>query len=355
MREPRYGRGVTASTLSARALNRAVLARQLLLERAPLSIPQTLERMAFLQAQYAPAIYIGLWSRAEGVERDAIAALLENRTIVQGTLLRSTIHVVAAGDYWPAALAVREQRRTDQVRAVRGSPSAAEYEAAAERLRAALESAGTLRQKEIDHLLGPGLRAGAALWVDLVRVPPSGTWDRRRADLYGLADDWLGPPQDTDAAAGVELLVRRYLGGFGPATAKEIANWAGLPVALVADTLAELTMRTFRTEDGTELLDLPGAPLPDPEVPAPVRFLSTWDAALLVHARRSGILPEEHRAKIFHTKAPQSFPTFLVDGAVAGTWKYADGRVDVTPFAPLSAAVRRELAEEAERLADFHR
>jgi hypothetical protein len=217
-----------------------------------------------------------------------------------------------------------------------------------------LEADGALRQTEIDKLLGPGMRSAAGLWVDLVRIPPSGTWERRRADLYGLAEEWVGPAQGT-AEDGVALLVRRYLGGFPPANPKEIANWAGLAVATVAAALAGMPVRTFRSEDGTELVDLPDSPLPDPETPAPVRFLSNWDAALLVHARRTGILPEVHRPKIFHTKAPQSFPTFLVDGAVAGTWKYADGHVELTPFSPLPTSVRRELDDEAERLAEFHR
>jgi Winged helix DNA-binding domain len=345
---------VAVRTLSARELNRALLARQMLLERAPSSVPRTLERMAFLQAQYAPAIYIGLWSRAADVDRDTVTELLEKRTIVQGTLLRSTIHVVAAGDYWPAALAIRDERRKSHLRSVRGSPSAEELRAAAETLRAALEEHGTLRQAEIDKLLGPGLRSGAGLWLDLVRVPPSGTWDRRRADLYGLAEQWVGPESGTPEA-GIDVLLRRYLGGFGPATRKDIANWAGLPVATVATALSAMTVRTFRAEDGAELVDLPRGPLPDADTPAPVRFLSNWDAALLVHARRSGILPEEHRPKIFHVRAPQSFPTFLVDGAVAGTWKYADGRVELAPFAPLPASVRGELEDEAERLAAFHR
>ena len=313
--------------LTARDLNRALLARQMLLERAKVTVPEALTRMAFLQAQYSPAIYIGLWSRTAGVERAAVTDLLERRAIIQGTLLRSTIHVVAADDYWPAALAVRDERRTAQLRAMRGTPSAAEFRAAADKLRDAL-AAGPMRQKEIDALLGPGLRSGAGLWVDLVRVPPSGTWDRRRADLYGLAEDWVGPEKGS-AADGVDLLVRRYLAGFGPATPKEIANWAGLPVATVTATLDALDLRRFRTETGASLVDLPDAPLPDAGTPAPVRFLSNWDAALLVHARRTGILPEEHRPKIFHTRAPQSFPTFLVDGAVAGTWKFVDGRVDV--------------------------
>jgi hypothetical protein len=112
--------------------------------------------------------------------------------------------------------------------------------------------------------------------------------------------------------------------------------------------------RRFRTEDGTQLVDLPRAPLPDPDTPAPVRFLPTWDASLLVHARLCGILPEEHRPRIFNTKMPQSIGTFLVDGAVAGTWRFDGDRIRTEPFAKLDAATRRELAGEAERLAEFH-
>jgi hypothetical protein len=341
--------------LTRRELNRALLARQLLLDRAADPIPRILERMAGLQAQYAPAIYIGLWSRAEDVERDAVTKLLETRAIIQGTLLRSTIHVVSRADYWPMALAVRNERRRAQLRANRGNPGADDFAAAAVTLRDALSANGPMRQAAIDKLLGPGLRGGAGLWVDLVRVPPSGTWDRRRADLYGLAEEWLGePPGRTTADEGVELLVRRYLTGFGPATRKEIANWAGLPVAAVAEVLDRLTLRRFRDEAGAELVDLPRLPLPDGDTPAPVRFLPNWDASLLVHARRSGILPEEYRPRIFHTRAPQSFPTFLVDGAVAGTWRYEKGRVTLDEFHPQPASVRRQLAAEAERLEAFH-
>ena len=112
--------------------------------------------------------------------------------------------------------------------------------------------------------------------------------------------------------------------------------------------------RRFRAEDGAELLDLPRAPLPDPETPAPVRFLPTWDATLLAHARRAPIIGEERPARVFTTKAPQSFPTFLVDGRVAGTWRHEDGRIALTPFRRLDAADRRALEEEGERLAAFH-
>ena len=113
-------------------------------------------------------------------------------------------------------------------------------------------------------------------------------------------------------------------------------------------------MGGLQAQYAPSMLDVPRAPLPDPDTPAPVRFLPTWDASLLVHARRTGVLPEEHRPRIFHTKAPQSFPTFLVDGAVAGTWRFEKGAIDLAPFERLDAATRRELAAEAERLAAVH-
>jgi DNA glycosylase AlkZ-like len=334
-----------ADAVSQRALNRALLARQGLLERQTLPIPRMLERMAGLQAQYAPSMYIGLWSRLADLERGALTRALEDRTVIQGTLMRNTIHLVSREDYWPLALAVREARRQSWLRATKAEPP----EQAAETLRSALAGGNTLRRKEIEALVGkePARMVGA--WLDLVRVPPSGTWERRRADVYALAEDWLGPPAiEPDAA--VRHLVRRYLGGFGPAAAKDVASFTGLPPGELKPVLERLGIERLG-----DLLDLPGAPRPDPDTPAPPRFIPTWDAGLLVHARRTGFLPEEHRPKIFHTKAPQSFPTFTIDGAVAGTWRHEGGRIELSPFAPLSAADRRALDAEAERLAAYHR
>jgi hypothetical protein len=344
---------VTERVLSARELNRALLARQGLLERTAKPIPRMLEQMAGLQAQYAPSMYIGLWSRLDGFERDALTRALERREVVQATLMRSTIHLVSAADYWPLAVAVREARRESWLRATRRELEPAELEAAAEPLRDALAGGATLKRKEIDVLIGKAAARAVGLWVDLVRAPPSGTWERRRADLYALASDWI-EPVDIAREDAVEHLVRRYLGGFGPATVKDVVSFTGLPAADLAPALERLELRRFRSPDEDELLDLPRAPLPDPDTPAPVRFIGTWDASLLVHARRTGVLPEEHRPRIFHTKAPQSFPTFLVDGAVAGTWRYDNGAIDLTPFSRLDAATRRELAAEGERLAAFH-
>jgi hypothetical protein len=212
-----------------------------------------------------------------------------------------------------------------------------------------------MRQSELDELLGadPATRNGVGIFLDLVRVPPSGTWERRRADIYATAEDWLGPPGVTEEE-GIDRLVQRYLSGFGPASKKDIADWAGLPVGDIAPTLERLELRRFREESGKELLDLARAPLPDADTPAPVRFLPVWDATLLVHARRTGILPEKYRARVFNVKTPHSVNTFLVDGVVAGTWRYDKGRVQLSPFGRLDRATRRELDDEAERLAAFH-
>jgi hypothetical protein len=192
------------------------------------------------------------------------------------------------------------------------------------------------------------------LWLDLVRIPPSGTWERRRADVFAAAEDWLGPNRATEAE-GLELLVRRYLGAFGPAPLADIASWSGVLPRRLAPAVERLRLRRFRDETGRDLFDLRRAPLPPADTPAPVRFLPVWDATLLVHARRTGILPEKYRPLLFSAKNPASANTFLVDGVVAGTWRYRDGRVRLEPFRRLSPATRRELENEGGRLGELHR
>jgi hypothetical protein len=342
-------------TLTRRELNRSVLARQLLLERGELPLPQALERVGGLQAQYAPSMYVGLWSRLTGFERAALTEALERRAVVQATLMRVTIHLVAPADYWPFALATRESRRRLWLRARPDGPQSRALASAARTLQRRLEGGATLSRKEIEALVGKPRAAAVGLWVDLVRVPPSGTWERRRADLYGLADEWVGPEPRLTARAAAAHLVRSYLAGFGPASAKDVASYTGLPPGALRPLLGGLGLQRFRGEDGQELLDVPGGPLPDPETPAAPRFLPTWDATLLVHARRGGILPERHRARIFSSRNPHSLPTFLVDGAVAGSWRYEDGGIALDPFEPLDAATLRALREEADRLVELHR
>jgi hypothetical protein len=348
---------VTERVLSTRELNRALLARQLLLERSSLSLPDALEQVAGLQAQYAPSPYVGLWSRLRDFRRDDLTRALEDRRAVQATLLRVTIHVVSAADYPPFTEAVRSARREWWARVTHRELDGVDVDAAAALVRERL-AAGPARQAELARLLADrgfpkAVWTGVGLWVDMVRVPPSGTWERRRADLYGLADEWLGPWR-VDQADALEHLVRRYLAGFGPASLADLGSWAGMPLTPLRPVLERVGTRRFRDRHGGELYDLPGAPLPDPGTPAPPRFLSTWDANLLVHARRTQLLPERYRSRIFHVRAPQSFPTFLVDGAVAGTWRHEQGEVRLEPFEPLSSATRRELEVEAEGLAAFH-
>ncbi|CAN5211857.1 winged helix DNA-binding domain-containing protein [soil metagenome] len=335
--------------LTARELNRALLARQLLLERSALPLARAVERMGGIQAQYALAAYIGLWSRVRGFERADLTSALERRDLVQATLLRGTIHVVSAEDYWPWADAIREPRR-EWLRRALPRIAALDLEGAARTLRDALADRPRTRD-ELVGLVGKDAWQGTSL--DLVRVPPSGTWERRRADLYAMAESWI-PRKETARDDCVDLLARRYLGAFGPAHAADIRLWSGLATTDVRAAIARLGLRRFHDETGKELVDLADAPLPAADTPAPARFIATWDAMLLVHARRTGVLPEELRPKVFQTRLPFSMHTFLLDGVVAGSWRHEAGRIELDPFRSLTPHERRQLAEEAEALAAFH-
>ena len=332
--------------LTARELNRALLARQLLLERVSLPVPRVLERIAGIQNQYAPNGYIRLWSSIQGFERDDLTRALARRSVIQGTLMRETIHLVSRRDYPLFAAGIRRSGQEWRLR-VDQRPDDREVAAAARELARHLRGR-TISRKELG-----AFPVGVGHWVNLVRVPPCGTWEQRGAHTYGLASEWVGA-LDASEDEGIEHVARRYLGAFGPAAPKDIASWSKVAPKRLAPVLEGMQLRRFLDEAGKELLDLPRAPLPHPETPAPVRFLPTWDATLLVHARRTAILPEEHRQRIFHTKAPHSFPTFLVDGQVAGTWRHEDGRLKLEPFARLPRGTRAELDGEAERLAELH-
>jgi hypothetical protein len=349
---------VRVKVLTERQLNRALLARQHLLERSSASLPVTLERVGGIQMQYAPSGYVGLWTRMRGLRRDRVTRALVRREAVQATLMRVTIHLVSGRDYWPLIAGVRRARRDWWLRtAAPDDVDDAVMVDVAGVVRDALAE-GPQRQAALtDAIVAAGHSkatwGGAGLWVDLVRVPPSGTWERRRADLYGLADTWIAPSRAAEAQ-GLDLLLRRYLGAFGPATLKDAADWSGVPVGALTDVAQRMTLRRFVDEAGRDLIDLPRAPLPPADTPAPVRFLPTWDATLLANCRRTQILPERYRPLIFSTRTPHSVGTFLVDGQVAGTWRYDGGRIVPEPFEPLPAQARRELDAEARALAAFH-
>ena len=343
--------------LSTRELNRALLARQLLLERSSLSLARALEAVGGLQTQNAPTGYVGLWSRLRNFRRAALTDALVNREAIQGTLMRSTIHMVSNADYPVLLAGVRSARREWWLRVVRHQLHGIDMETVASIGREHLER-GPARTAELKALLAAkGIPAiawsGLGLWLDMIRVPPSGTWERPRADLYGLAEEWIGARKAAEAE-GIELLVRRYLGGFGPARLADIVSWAGLPPASVAPVVERLRLSRFRDEAGRILFDLPRAPLPDADTPAPVRFLQTFEALLMIHARRTQVMPERYRPIVFSTRTPHSVPVFLIDGAVAGTWRFEGGRVVVKPFEPIPRTVRRELDDEAKALAAFY-
>jgi len=336
--------------LSTRALNRALLARQHLLERTTRPIDLVAEDVGGLQTQYAPSGYVGLWTRVEGFRRDDLTEALEDRRIIQATLMRGTIHMVSRAEFWPYAVGIRRARRAWVVRAWRIDDEAVMV-AKAEALRAALAD-GPRTVKELGDL-GAGFVGNLGIWVDLVRVPPSGTWARRRADRLALAEDWVGP-ETADEATGLTHLVRAYLRAFGPASWSDIASWAGITATTAKRAGEALPLVQYRDEAGKPLMDLPDLPLPDPDTPAPVRFLPHWDANLLVHARRTGLLPEAYRSIIFSTKNPFSVGVVLVDGRVVATWSVRDGIVVVDPLEDLPVRDRRAIDAERAALQALH-
>jgi hypothetical protein len=337
-------------TLTRRELNRALLARQLLLERDDLPLPEALERVCGIQAQYAPSMYFGLWSRLRAFEPSALTGALHARDVVQGTLMRVTIHLVSPRDYRPFAVAVRDARRSLWLRAWKEPGDDAMTEAA-RTLRAALDGGRALPRKEVEQLIGKPATRGIHLWLDIVRVPPSGTWERRRADLFGAAEDWLPDGAEPDRDAAMDHLVRRYLAAFGPASRKNVQSFTGLSLTTLKPVLERVATERYLDEDRGELLDVAGAPLPPADAPAPPRLLPTFDATLLVHARRTGLLPERFRPLIFHSKNPQSSPTFLIDGEVAGTWRLDRDGFSAEPFERVPAKAMREVRAEGEGLA----
>ena len=337
--------------LSQRDLRLALLDRQSLLARAAVSVPYLLEQVGGLQTQYTPSGYVGLWSRLAAFQRDDLTRALEDRSVIQATLLRGTIHLVSRREFWLYAMGVRQARREWWVRINREAGSLHAKERQEDALRAALKD-GPRSVADLGELAS-GFVGNIGLWVDLVRVPPSGTWQRRRANLLGLAEDWVGPNEVTEEE-GLEHLVRAYLRGFGPAAHRDISAWAGVPVAPLREAGERLDLRHFRDESGREVVDIATGSIPPADTPTPVRFLPHWDASLLVHARRTGVLPGAYRPRIFSTRTPFSVGTVLVDGVVVGSWSLREGRVMVEIFEPLSDEATRDVRDEAEHLDAFH-
>jgi hypothetical protein len=333
--------------LSPRELNRATLARQLLLERRRFPVAKALERVAGLQAQWPPAPYVGLWTRVEGFRREALERALMRQIVLRGVLMRGTVHLLSAADYalFGAALDVAPPgwvTPASQETAARLIVPLREF-AAEPRTRA--EITEWLEREHGVNIQGPnGVWYALRLQGRIVHAPESCLWKAPQRPFF-VAVEY--PEIDPERARGE--LVRRYLAAFGPATRAEIANWSGMRVRDFAHTLDGL--RLFRDEQGRELYDVSRGPIPPPDTPAPVRFLPKWDNTLL---DRRTLLPDHYRAAVLRSNADVE-QTFLVDGLVAGVWRFKDGRVTTKPFAPLPHTARRELDDEADRLAEFLR
>jgi hypothetical protein len=341
---------VTVQTL--RSLNRALLARQLLLERHPTRPKDAVEHLVGMQAQEPEAPYIGLWTRLEGFDPHELSDLIEQRKAVRMGLMRATIHLVTAED----ALTLRALTQPVLARQFRGRRDRKEALAKVdldELLEAgrALLAEQPLMRAELGRRLAerwPGidrdhLSAAVGFLVGSVQVPPRGLWRQRGQARLAPVDIWLGRDLDTDPSP--ERMIERYLAAFGPATVKDVQAWSGLTrLKEVADRMDHLE----RLEEG--LLDVPGAPRPDPDTPVPVRILPPFDNAILGHADRSRIIARADRERIYRDRFMR---TFLIDGFVAGTWKIVDGRFTADPLTRLTKQQRAELDEEGERLAAF--
>jgi Winged helix DNA-binding domain len=341
--------------LTLRELNRATLARQLLLERRRLSPLRVIERLAGMQAQWSPAPYVGLWTRVEGFRREALERAVRRGDVLKPTVMRGTLHLVTARDYPVFYGALRDYFWWSNAVA---APTALET---VDQIRS-LYSDGPLPAKtaeeffEHQHAVDDELTRRRAWHVARIRAhvlhaPETALWKPAPRTLFMAVPE----PDEIDALAARTELVRRYLAAFGPATRADIAAWSGMPVRDFAPALDALEpLRSFRDENGRTLVDLPRAPLPPADARAPVRFLPKWDNVLLGFADRRRVLSDEHRKNVV-MKNGDVAQTFLVDGFVAGIWRVERGRVVVEPFAQLSRTVRRELADEARRLEEFLR
>jgi len=344
------------AVLGPRALNRALLERQLLLRRHALAVPDALEHLVGLQAQNPNGPYYGLWSRLTEFHPDDLAGRIDRRVVVRIALMRWTLHVVTANDcvrLRPQTQAVMQRR----LRSLFGRDlEGVDLDRLVELGRAIVEheprSLG-----DIGRLLGsqwpdrePSTLGNAlAALAPLVHVPPRGMWGCNGRAVQTTAERWLGRP--LDAPGPPDELLLRYLAAFGPATVDDMRTWSGLRgIGCVIERLRP-RLRSFRDEHGHELLDVLGAPLPDPATPAPPRFLPECDNAVLAHADRARIVCDAHRRSVTAHK------TFLVDGFVRGTWKIIRGprviTLVITPLEPVEGEDRLALAEEGAQLLAF--
>lgn len=347
--------------LTLRELNRATLARQMLLERAALPVPAAIERLVGLQAQVARPPYIGLWTRLPDFRRDDLALLIENRTVVKATLMRATLHVFTAADYthfrttlqpaltdgWNAVIKKRNVTFDMDTLLAQG------HRFIAEQPRTFAEISAMVTAFQPDQDVG-AMRYAIRTRLPLVQVPINTGWSYSSNPAFTLAETWL--EQSIASEDHFRDLAVRYLAAFGPASAADMQSWSGLPKLKSAFEKLKPDLVTYRDEGRRELFDLPNTPLPGADSPAPPRFLPEFDNLLLGHDKRTRVIADEHRKKVY-LPGLRVAATILVDGFVGGVWKVEKTKkaaaLVIEPFAPLAKPVRDALTEEGERLVRF--
>jgi hypothetical protein len=335
--------------VNARALGRATLARQLLLERAPLDVAEAVGRLCALQAQEARPPFVALWSRVDGFEPASLVGAFADKTVVRGTLMRGTVHLARTEDFlrWHPVLA---PLGVEGLRKVVGARlDGADIDAAVSGVRGLFASAGELSADDVrdwigEHRPSEDTRAVARLALyslPLVRVPDGGRWGFTPKSRFTDSQHWLG----RDPRANAPSLIRSYLAAFGPATVRDAQQFLG--GGDWQDVFDKLELERFG-----KYYDLPDAPRPGEDVDAPVRFLPDFDSLLLAHADRSRVIADEFRGQLT-TKNLRVRAVVLVDGMVAGFWKPAGKQVVVEPVRKLSKREQALVDEEASRLAAF--
>ena len=352
---------MTSLVLTQDELNRATLARQLLLERSPLEPVAAVEQVGGLQAQEPGAPYVALWARLRGFEAAALDRAILERRLVKAGLQRGTLHLVSAADYLrlqPAirvtlqGLAAQDQFRNAEVGDIESLREAALAFADRPRDNAAMHD-------HLEALASAEGRTAADVWWRIrregpfIRTPLDVPWSFGRRPAYVAARAWLNG-SFVDEAVSLAHLIRRYLGALGPATVADLRAWSHVSTARLRPAIQALPdVIELRDDAGRAMLDLPDAPRPPADTPAPPRFLAMWDGVLLGHADRSRVLPETYRKAVI-SRNGDVLPTFLVDGRVAGLWWVEpDGkrtRIALEPFGRISRAAQRALDDEAERL-----
>jgi DNA glycosylase AlkZ-like len=344
--------------LNRRALNRATLQRQLLLDRHRWPAAVAVEHLAGMQAQAPNAPYVGLWTRLAGFRHDELAGLITGRQAVRGPLMRATVHLVTARDF----LALRPVVQPVLERAFAGSPFgrdlvgvdrdavlAAARDLLIDRPRTRAELGPLLARRWPGHD-ATSLAYAATHLMPLVQVPPRGIWGDSGPAAWTTAESWLGQPLDPEPVPA--RLVVRYLAAFGPATVHDMQAWSGLTRQREIVDRIRPSLRTFHSEDGTELFDLADAPRPDPDTPAPPRFLPEYDNLLLSHADRTRVITDGRRVPLYPGNGG-GYGTILVDGFHHGTWQITADGLAVETFRQLSTQDHEALVEEGQRLLAF--